>query len=542
MDASYERQPQRYEQRRGENPRLHSHGRPQQHPRPLVQQQQQQSRGRPRRKPPSIHTNATGTQYYPVDEERSPRVVTPQQYYRGEQQLLAHQQQRHRRPVSGHTNTSSTTGSRSSLQHAPSFYSEISTASSSFPMRRGPNVGVVRKEHDPAVYIDRAHTESTQGMTSCSGDDTRETLSTPFESIDQHSSPPQRYPEEQTVRVFVGQQQHRQQQRPYLHSRWMLTYASPILKQSLAHTNSITFPHANPVEWEQLVAFIEPATKRNLTTSNVPQLLPWFHELDLRALLVECDAFLLPYCNEVQQPLDALRLCAIGLRVGRLRRTRHAAHAVAASLLSEGMGEWEIALLVTVSKLLLQSLSDAPPEGEDSEEEDEDEDDSQGSGGRTTASQVLRSIKAKNWFETSAAAELFIAYLRYLPGDCIVDQLWATNHSQISRFLQNPVVPYLVRQGMEEKQSKQNSGMWPIFSNDGKGEREQSSAWLERVWKYLNRPPLGPVETSPPPSPQRNISVRPPQRSISARPQQRPLPSSSAPPPTQHRPARTFAC
>ena len=35
-------------------------------------------------------------------------------------------------------------------------------------------------------------------------------------------------------------------------------------EHSLAHTNCISFPHANPVECEQLVAITEPAMKRNL--------------------------------------------------------------------------------------------------------------------------------------------------------------------------------------------------------------------------------------------------------------------------------------
>ena len=105
---------------------------------------------------------------------------------------------------------------------------------------------------------------------------------------------------EPDVLVKVGDQE-------FEHYSILLCAASPYFDTMLSIdmrerlSGKIEFSDKDPKDWEALVPYLEPHAPP-LTLEKIQQLLPWFHELQMDALLEEADHYLK---NKVQETRDA---------------------------------------------------------------------------------------------------------------------------------------------------------------------------------------------------------------------------------------------
>jgi len=80
----------------------------------------------------------------------------------------------------------------------------------------------------------------------------------------------------------------------FTHARAILSYASPVLSRHLQNNSVVKFPNKSPDEWLTLTPFLQPRSVQaaKLTPANIPTLLPWFDQLQLKVLVQECDTLL----------------------------------------------------------------------------------------------------------------------------------------------------------------------------------------------------------------------------------------------------------
>jgi hypothetical protein len=266
-------------------------------------------------------------------------------------------------------------------------------------------------------------------------------------------------------------------QKSFYHSRFILSYASAILAHHLERANYVLrIPHKQSSDWEHLKIFLEPHAVQRATvnSSNMPVLLPWFRDLQLTVLLQDCDKLLLEgilfpsssssgntkiaACQENPQKWTRIRnwqqdvynivlstkiaqmsRLSISCRTGFLAAAEWMQYRPELFVLS-GHSTTTCLLLRSIMKLLLKCIRPSPSTASTSREEEEDNDDEE-----------KDDEDPRCEFEPPQASNLFASLLLYLPPDCVTDFLSAGTFPQVKFMLENPLLPFLLREGIMQK-------------------------------------------------------------------------------------------
>jgi len=168
------------------------------------------------------------------------------------------------------------------------------------------------------------------------------------------------------------------------HSSHILAYASPVLRQKLQPVLGgwyrLDLQQTTIVEWQLITPFLEPHSVQSavVTPSNLSQLLPWFLQLQLDILLIECDQLLVtlefPKAHnskgtsvsainksgsgpQIKDMIDIILLTEIGC-LGQLNGVREASLETLESYLALHPG---LAVDSEALPLLMRLLKDYPP-------------------------------------------------------------------------------------------------------------------------------------------------------------------------------------
>lgn len=306
-------------------------------------------------------------------------------------------------------------------------------------------------------------------------------------------------------------------QREFRHSSLILTYASPELAQHLVAVADIPangcecqyFLHvqaSNPNDWSVLQPFLEPHVVRSavVTSENLPILLPWFQQLRFTVLLKECDQKLLQHLTRPTRTIttaseehsvgvgmvsNTLMLCQIAVQAG-LPRTANEGLLVADAWLEERSDLWiwgvhessasniqtttTTALLATAAELLRQCcLCGSHRLPQTSHENDAD----------------VAVLAQPHCFEPVQASKLFATAISYLPADCRAQVLVDNSSSSILRLLQNPLFPFLIREGIQSRLRQRDIDSFFDVNNNNKNDVLSSS---------FSQPPMVMIPPSPP--------------------------------------------
>jgi hypothetical protein len=222
-------------------------------------------------------------------------------------------------------------------------------------------------------------------------------------------------------------------------------------------------------DWCILQPFLEPHAVQPavVTPLNLPTLLPWFKQLCLNVLLKECDSQLMDHISpppkmkqtkrkyntlddEVVTLTNTLLLGRISVAAG-LQRTAKSAFTALSNWMDHRPDVWlqqtkdSTVLLLAALKLLIRCLIT---------NDDESSRDSPAEVDSSTLSYEDLLDVWESMFEPMEASFLFAAMIAYLPTDCVEDQ--QLNHfSSVKSFLCNPLLPYLLREGILMKQKQQ---------------------------------------------------------------------------------------
>ena len=221
-------------------------------------------------------------------------------------------------------------------------------------------------------------------------------------------------------------------------------------------------------DWCILQPFLEPHAVQPavVTQFNLPILLPWFKQLCLNVLLKECDKQLLDHVapppkmkHSKRKDDDVVAMLTNVLLLGRisvaagLKETEKNAFSSLSKWMEHRPDVWlqhsddNMVLLVAGLKLLAQCLlSNDDESSKDSPEVD--------------ASMESYEDLMDVWetmFEPIEAAYFFAAVLSYIPHDCVESQHLSHAYN-VSQFLNNPLLPYFLREGILMEQKRRPAG------------------------------------------------------------------------------------